>query len=583
VKLNLRTLTTLLLVIAALAIRMPAQDHTHYRLIDLGTFGGPQSYLYAPNNYAALLNNRGKVTGWAETTIPDPFLPNFCYTDDCVVAHAFQSQNGRLIDLGALQDGFSSSSGWISSNGLIAGWSESGQTDPTFFAVPVIHGVVWRNGAITDLGTLDGGYESAALAVNSRGQVVGVADNGIPDATALSSDLYGWNTQTRAILWQDGAMQDLGTLGGTDAVALLVNERGQVVGASYEDSNSSAYCANLGSYNTTGAFLWDKGKMTNLGSFGGTCTFPQDLNNRGEVVGLSTVTGDQFQHAFLWKHGGFSELPNSIGGNNSAALALNEGGVAAGFASLPGDQQLHAALWKNGAMTDLGSIDGDLCSNGFSINSTGQVVGVSVPTCDFLGATRAFLWENGSIADLNALIPSGSPLYLAAADTINDRGEIAGVGLDGNLKQHAFLLIPCSRNDDECQGAAGYSAFPPTPNTTRPGNGQKGLRRMFRNGSRLSGISSLSTPSARDSLVPIIADQPPTETPSEPQPASDFRFSSVDGSADDYLKDRINGFSPSRTDYPRRCTPRGTECPPQFPPCCPGLICAPASTRAFCL
>jgi hypothetical protein len=31
-----------------------------------------------------------------------------------------------------------------------------------------------------------------------------------------------------------------------------------------------------------------------------------------------------------------------------------------------------------------------------------------------------------------------------------------------------------------------------------------------------------------------------------------------------------------------RCTPRGMECPPQFPPCCPGLVCVPASTRAFC-
>lgn len=30
-----------------------------------------------------------------------------------------------------------------------------------------------------------------------------------------------------------------------------------------------------------------------------------------------------------------------------------------------------------------------------------------------------------------------------------------------------------------------------------------------------------------------------------------------------------------------RCTPRGGECPPDHP-CCPGLVCVPASTRAFC-
>ena len=500
--------------LAAQGIQDHQQTHHHYKLIDLGTFGGQQSYVYAPNNYAAVLNNRGSITGWAETTISDPF-PTFCFTDDCLVAHAFQSQGGHLTDLGALREGFSSASGWISANGLIAGWSENGDTDPTFFGVPVVHGVLWKNGAIKDLATLNGGYESAALAVNSKGQVVGAADNDITDATPISSDVYGWGTQTRAFLWQNGVMRDLGTLGGTDAVAFLVNERGQIVGVSYTDSNPSSYCGqNLQSFNTTGAFLWENGVMTNLGSFGGTCTFASNLNNRGEIVGLSTTTGDQFQHAFLWKDGSFSELPNANGGNNSAGLALNEGGAVAGFASLPGNSLLHAALWKAGEMTDLGTVDEDLCSNGYSINSRQQVVGVSVPTCDF-DTTRAFLWENGSIADLNALIPADSSLYLTAPDTINDRGEIAGVGVDANGNQHAFLLIPCGRDDTDCQDA-GYPAFRPAPNITKRPGSQKGLRRMFRTGSRpISGVSSVSTPSAPDAVAPIdrrVADEAVNET-----------------------------------------------------------------------
>lgn len=70
---NSRALTPLLLLIAVAAIEATAQQHTHHKLIDLGTFGGPQSYVYTPNNYSAVLNNRGKVTGWAETKLKDHF------------------------------------------------------------------------------------------------------------------------------------------------------------------------------------------------------------------------------------------------------------------------------------------------------------------------------------------------------------------------------------------------------------------------------------------------------------------------------------------------------------------------------
>jgi probable HAF family extracellular repeat protein len=251
----------------------------------------------------------------------------------------------------------------------------------------------------------------------------------------------------------------LGTLGGPDAVALLVNERGQVVGESYTSSTAqSAYCANnFGFSLTTGAFLWEKDKMRNLGSFGGTCTFATDINNVGEVVGTSTLAGDQFHHAFLWENDSFRELHNALGGDNGSATQINESGAVAGWASLPGNQQIHAALWEDNTMTDLGTLDGDPCSVGYSVNATEQVVGISGYQQDLLGCNsgqtiRAFLWEGGSLVDLNALIPPDSTLYLTMPETINDRGEIAGTGLDPDGNQHAFLLIPCDHNHPNIEG-----------------------------------------------------------------------------------------------------------------------------------
>lgn len=153
-KLTWVTATTLF---AALAIpaRLAAQ-HTRFKLIDIDTFGGPNSTVFlADDNYNPVLNNRGTVTGFAATPIPDPF-PNFPFFDD-LVSHAFQWQNGTKTDLGALKESVSSASAWISANGLIAGWSQNGLTDPLFPRFPVSHAVLWKHGEVIDLGTLDGG------------------------------------------------------------------------------------------------------------------------------------------------------------------------------------------------------------------------------------------------------------------------------------------------------------------------------------------------------------------------------------------------------------------------------------------
>ena len=158
----LLTATTFLVILAS-AIQTVAQEHAHYRLIDLGTFGGPQSYVNIPDGYAPVLNDRGTVAGAADTSMPDAY-PSFCFNEDCFVSHALQSRNGIITDLGALPGGGSSASNWISANGLIAGVSENGEFDPLVPGLPELRAVLWKNGHIADLGTLQSGGNESWLA-----------------------------------------------------------------------------------------------------------------------------------------------------------------------------------------------------------------------------------------------------------------------------------------------------------------------------------------------------------------------------------------------------------------------------------
>ena len=99
------TCITAMTLFAAMAIpvHLAAQGRTtnfrHYKLIDVGTFGGPAAFVSSSDagfEFAAMLNNQSSVVGWADTSMPDinptPILP-FDF-----IAHGFQWRKGALTD-----------------------------------------------------------------------------------------------------------------------------------------------------------------------------------------------------------------------------------------------------------------------------------------------------------------------------------------------------------------------------------------------------------------------------------------------------------------------------------------------------
>ncbi len=264
------------------ALTMPAQlvaqaqsaaqeqnnQNLRYKLIDLGTLGGPNS---SEGPRFPIVNNRGVVAGASDTLLTDP---NCVFPPNCLDLHATQWDRGTLTDLGTLPDGNNSDANAINSRGQIAGLSENGLFD-LLFDSPVTRPVLWESGQGIDLGDF-GGPNGFANNINNRGQVVGGVQSDIPDP------FFG--TQFRPFLWGNGILRDLGTLGGPDAAADFINESGQVAGFSFV--NLTPFDC-FGFPVVTHAFFWERGKIKDVGTLGGTCSIDRALNNRGQVAGFS--------------------------------------------------------------------------------------------------------------------------------------------------------------------------------------------------------------------------------------------------------------------------------------------------------
>jgi probable HAF family extracellular repeat protein len=142
---------------------------------------------------------------------------------------------------------------------------------------------IYRNGNVRVLPTF-GGNNGSAAAISNRGYVTGWA----------SLPKNGSSVEPRqAFLYRNGKMTPLGTLRGDDnSVGMDVNERGEVVGIS-----SRANAPGLR------GFVYARGKMVDLGSLGGAYTQARGINNVGVVVGLSHEVVGGFDLGFIYAFG----------------------------------------------------------------------------------------------------------------------------------------------------------------------------------------------------------------------------------------------------------------------------------------
>ncbi|OQW40794.1 MAG: hypothetical protein A4S08_04050 [Proteobacteria bacterium SG_bin4] len=336
---------------AFVALSVSTTSYAEWSIKTLDGLGGGSSF-------ARSINDLGQVTGSAD-------LPGN-------IMHAFiTGPNGvNTFDLGSLGSGNSVGAD-INAYGQVTG----GFTTPNGFVHPMITG---PNGVgMRDLGTL-GGLEAWATGINDFGRVVGnsYTADGYPHAFITGPNGEG--------------MIDLGTLeGGYTSDAADINNLGQVVGTSAINIHGfyhafitgpdgvgmtdigilPGFWGSLGrGLNASGNVIGDlllptpEGDyrqafvtgpngigMTTLGTLGGKYAFPTDINDAGQIVGVSTLESG-VQHSFLFIDDGMVDLSVldvvvSAGWIDLIATGINNNGQIVGFGKLSDDpSHLHSFL-----------------------------------------------------------------------------------------------------------------------------------------------------------------------------------------------------------------------------------------------
>jgi probable HAF family extracellular repeat protein len=181
--------------------------------------------------------------------------------------------------------------------------------------------------------------------------------------------------------------------------------------------------------------LYSNGSFQELGTLGGISSYARDINNNGQIVGYASDIYEN-NKAFLYSNGSMISI-GDLGGSTSSASAINDAGAVVGTARTANGFN-HAFLYENGATKDIGSLG--VSSSASDINSFDQVVGSYCPySACISGNSRAFIYTAGNMLDLNTLIDPSSGWVLLSASSINDAGQVAGVGYLNGV-QHAFVM-----------------------------------------------------------------------------------------------------------------------------------------------
>lgn len=344
-------------VLCAAALAAPASADAKkiypYKVVVLGAGSG---------SYGSAINHRGHIAG--------RLIPG---SGD----HAFLYANGVLTDLGSLPGNDGSQANGINNRGQIVG-NTFGLNQPS-------RAFLYSGGVMRDIGSLAGGV-TAASDINDAGDIVG---------NSVLQVHYPF-----AYIYRNGLMRNLGSLPGSDrSVAAAINNRGVIAGSSGVGPSQGP------NGNQSHAVIWKNGHIRDLGTLGGLNSYGHDINELGQVTGYSSYAGGDYPNdeygGFIWTNGRMRDIGAPAGGNQVQPQAINNLGQVVGIYNRGGQQRAFVYGYLGGTH-DLGALvdpaQGWWIMAAHDINDRGQITGMACDPAQHCSAVRLDPWYKPAAA-----------------------------------------------------------------------------------------------------------------------------------------------------------------------------------------
>lgn len=220
-------------------------------------------------------------------------------------------------------------------------------------------------------------------------------------------------------LYAGGTVQIISS--GANRTGDLINDAGQIVGENLD---------------TRQPFLYFGGTYTNIGALPGDGqAVARGISDAGVLIDSTAASGPH--HAAIYSHGVLIRVSGSEA-LNIQPFGMNDMGQVVGSATDTAHPQDEAILLSNGQAIFLGSLPGT-SSAALAINDSGIVVG------DGRGISTGFIatayFPGTGWVNLNSVVSNAGGWSLEFAHSINNEGQIAGIGIHNGVPS-AYLLTP---------------------------------------------------------------------------------------------------------------------------------------------